>query len=81
MLTVHGAKGLEWDVVAVAGLVTDGFPDQAKSHDWASTPAAPSPLRGDRDQLPILDLTAAATGAMPSSGCSSIGSGCASGTG
>ncbi len=58
VLTVHGAKGLEWDVVAVAGLVTDGFPDQAKSHDWASTPAlVPSPLRGDRDQLPILDLT------------------------
>jgi len=57
ILTVHGAKGLEWDVVAVAGLVTDGFPDQAKSHDWTSTPALlPSPLRGDSDQLPQLDL-------------------------
>ncbi|HJQ00887.1 MAG TPA: UvrD-helicase domain-containing protein [Jatrophihabitans sp.] len=58
VLTVHGAKGLEWDVVAVAGLITDGFPDQVKNHDWASTPAlVPSPLRGDRDQLPPLDLT------------------------
>jgi DNA helicase-2/ATP-dependent DNA helicase PcrA len=58
VLTVHGAKGLEWDVVAVAGLVTDGFPDAAKSHDWASTPAMlPSPLRGDHAELPTLDFT------------------------
>ncbi|MEO6504055.1 MAG: UvrD-helicase domain-containing protein [Jatrophihabitantaceae bacterium] len=57
VLTVHGAKGLEWDVVAVAGLVTDGFPDAAKNHDWASTPALlPSPLRGDAGDLPVLDF-------------------------
>jgi DNA helicase-2/ATP-dependent DNA helicase PcrA len=57
VLTVHGAKGLEWDVVAVAGLVADGFPDQAKNHDWASTPALlPSPLRGDAADLPVLDF-------------------------
>jgi ATP-dependent DNA helicase UvrD/PcrA len=55
VLTVHGAKGLEWDVVAVAGLIADGFPDQAKNHDWASTPALlPSPLRGDAADLPVL---------------------------
>ncbi|MDQ1739794.1 MAG: ATP-dependent helicase UvrD/PcrA, partial [Pseudonocardiales bacterium] len=55
VLTVHGAKGLEWDVVAVAGLVADGFPDMAKNHDWASTPALlPSPLRGDAADLPVL---------------------------
>jgi len=58
ILTVHGSKGLEWDVVAVAGLVTDGFPDQAKNHDWTTSPALlPSPLRGDADQLPSLDLS------------------------
>ncbi|HEX8306159.1 MAG TPA: ATP-dependent DNA helicase [Jatrophihabitans sp.] len=57
VLTVHGAKGLEWDVVAVAGLVADGFPDIAKNHDWASTPALlPSPLRGDAADLPVLDF-------------------------
>ncbi len=57
VLTVHGAKGLEWDVVAVAGLVTDGFPDAAKNHDWASAPALlPSPLRGDAVDLPVLDF-------------------------
>lgn len=58
VLTVHGAKGLEWDVVAVAGLVTDGFPDAAKNHDWASAPALlPSPVRGDAGDLPVLDFT------------------------
>lgn len=58
VLTVHGAKGLEWDVVAVAGMVADGFPDAAKNHDWASTPALlPSPLRGDHEELPRLDFT------------------------
>ncbi|HEY0165944.1 MAG TPA: UvrD-helicase domain-containing protein [Jatrophihabitans sp.] len=57
VLTVHGAKGLEWDVVAVAGLVTDGFPDAAKNYDWTSTPALlPSPLRGDAGDLPVLDF-------------------------
>ena len=57
VLTVHGAKGLEWDVVAVAGLVTDGFPDAAKNHDWATAPALlPSPLRGDAGDLPVLEL-------------------------
>ncbi|HST47838.1 MAG TPA: ATP-dependent DNA helicase [Jatrophihabitans sp.] len=57
VLTVHGAKGLEWDVVAVAGLVTDGFPDAAKNHDWATAPALlPSPLRGDAADLPVLEL-------------------------
>jgi len=56
ILTVHGAKGLEWDVVVVAGLVADGFPDAAKNHDWATAPALlPSRLRGDHAQLPELD--------------------------
>ena len=53
VLTVHGSKGLEWDVVAVAGLVRNGFPDQAKGNDWTTMPSLlPSPLRGDADQLP-----------------------------
>jgi DNA helicase-2/ATP-dependent DNA helicase PcrA len=61
VLTVHGAKGLEWDVVAVAGLIEKGFPDQPKSHDWASTPALlPSELRGDRDELPVLTFAGCA---------------------
>jgi DNA helicase-2/ATP-dependent DNA helicase PcrA len=35
VLTVHGAKGLEWDVVAVPGLVGGVFPSDAKSMNWA----------------------------------------------
>jgi DNA helicase-2/ATP-dependent DNA helicase PcrA len=61
ILTVHGSKGLEWDVVCVAGLIDKGFPDQAKSHDWASTPALlPGPLRGDRPHLPELTFAGCA---------------------
>lgn len=57
ILTVHGAKGLEWDVVAVAGLAQNTFPDQAKGHDWTSLPSLlPSPLRGDADRLPRFDF-------------------------
>ena len=37
ILTVHAAKGLEWDVVAVAGLVEASFPAHS-----ASRPAAPT---------------------------------------
>jgi DNA helicase-2/ATP-dependent DNA helicase PcrA len=52
---VHGAKGLEWDVVAVVGLCKGGFPSDPKSNDWARTrQLLPSELRGDCDDLPRL---------------------------
>ncbi len=60
VLTVHGAKGLEWDVVAVPGLVGGVFPADAKSVNWArARHELPGPLRGDRDDLPTLDLSGA----------------------
>ncbi len=56
ILTVHGAKGLEWDIVAVPGLVDQVFPSAAKGADWTrARHLIPSPLRGDSADLPSLD--------------------------
>ncbi|MEJ8278478.1 ATP-dependent helicase [Pseudonocardia spirodelae] len=57
ILTVHAAKGLEWEVVAVPHLVAQVFPGRKMSGSWLKDPAAlPVPLRGDADDLPGLDL-------------------------
>jgi DNA helicase-2/ATP-dependent DNA helicase PcrA len=57
ILTVHGAKGLEWDIVAVPGLVQSVFPADPKAIDWTRTrQELPIPLRGDRADLPALAL-------------------------
>lgn len=61
ILTVHAAKGLEWDVVAIPGLVAGVFPAEPRSINWTRTRSElPAPLRGDRDDLPALVLTGAA---------------------
>ena len=61
LLTVHAAKGLEWDVVAVPGLVEGSFPVRPKSIGWvADRGELPTALRGDREHLPDVDLTGAA---------------------
>ena len=56
LITVHGAKGLEWDFVAIPRLVTDEFPSKPKSSQaWLGAAQLPYELRGDRDSLPVLD--------------------------
>lgn len=56
IITIHAAKGLEWDWVAVPNLNKKTFPS-AKSNIWITQRnVLPYPLRSDRDHLPELEL-------------------------
>lgn len=58
ILTGHAAKGLEWDVVAVAGMARGIWPGSARNSDHylGGLGVLPFPLRGDADGLPELAL-------------------------
>ncbi len=63
VLTVHSAKGLEWQVVAVAHLSGGVFPSTASRSSWLTDPGELPPLlRGDRASagalgIPVLDTS------------------------
>ncbi|OBK24743.1 ATP-dependent DNA helicase [Mycobacterium asiaticum] len=65
VLTVHAAKGLEWQVVAVAHLSGGVFPSTASRSSWLTDPGELPPLlRGDRALkssgalgIPVLDTS------------------------
>ena len=55
LLTVHRAKGLEWDAVFLVGVCQDRFPSTAPRSRWPGRASVlPTPLRGDAADLPAL---------------------------
>jgi len=50
ILTVHAAKGLEWDYVAVGNVNSVDFPDGKGTGGWMTAGELPYPLRGDTPQ-------------------------------
>ncbi len=61
VLTIHGAKGLEWDAVAVPRMVVDELPMKPVEGlgGWLSFGKLPWPFRGDSADLPFYAWEAA----------------------
>lgn len=55
VLSIHGSKGLEWDVVAIPRLVDEELPSKPRTtKGWLAFGELPNDFKGDRDELPEL---------------------------
>ncbi|GGI48545.1 DNA helicase-2/ATP-dependent DNA helicase PcrA [Agromyces flavus] len=55
VLSIHGAKGLEWDAVAIPRMVEGELPATPRSaKGWLAFGMLPDEFRGDRDEIPEL---------------------------
>jgi DNA helicase-2/ATP-dependent DNA helicase PcrA len=63
LLTIHGSKGLEWDIVVVPRFVENELPGTPTegSGGWLGFGNLPYEFRGDADELPVFNWRSATT--------------------
>src|SRR5690606_5992331 len=62
LITAHGSKGLEWDIIAIPRLVEGEFPTTPRNgNGWLRVGELPDELRGDASARPSLNWRIAET--------------------